>query len=101
MHLAGKIANLEHHAIEEQIDVVIAQRLMMELLNGVVEFASDVGDGLRGVGFAEDWFEHLADLASGNAAQKSQQNEVVDGLLAARIARKQLRTKAFASTRHA
>jgi len=71
----------------------------MELLDGVVEFAGDVGNGLRGVGFPENGFEHLAHLASGDAAQKSQQNEVVNGSLAARIAREQLRTKAFASAR--
>src|SRR5258708_23215721 len=71
----------------------------MELLDGVVEFAGDVGNGMRGVGFPENGFEHLAHLASGDAAQKSQQNEVLNGSLAARIAREQLRTKAFASAR--
>src|SRR5579859_6856273 len=78
MHWTGQIANLEHHGIQEEIDVVIAQRLMVELLDRVVEFAGDVADGLCGVGLAQDRFQHLADLASRDAAQESQQNEVVE-----------------------
>src|SRR5258708_37682562 len=98
MDLTGKISDFKHYAIEEQIGVVVAQRLAMELLHGVVELAGDVGDGLRGGGFTEHRFQHLADLASGDAAQKSQQNQVVDGLLAALVARQQLRAGSLSGT---
>src|SRR5690242_7771720 len=73
----------------------------MELLHGLVEFAGDVGDGLRGVGFAEKGREHVADLARGDAAQESLQDEAVDHLLAALIARQEAGMKAFAGARYA
>src|SRR5690242_21562011 len=81
--------------------VVVAQRPLMELLHGLVEFAGDVGDGLRGVGFAEKGREHVDDLASGDAEQESMQDEAVDRLLAASIARQEAGMKAFAGARYA
>src|SRR2546425_12480236 len=71
----------------------------MKVRHGLVELAGDVGDGLRGVAFAEYGFEHLADLAGGDAAEKSLQDEVVHGLLAALVTRKNLGTEPLAGAR--
>src|SRR5713226_6879719 len=72
----------------------------MKLRHGLVERAGDAGNGLRGVCFAEHGSEDLRDLTGGDAAKKSLQDEVVHGLLAALVARQNLRTKALAGARN-
>jgi len=99
-HRAAEIAHFEHDAIQEEIDVVVAQGTAVELVDGLLQLAGDVGNGLRGIGFAEHRLQHLAHLASGNAAQKGLQDEIVDGLLAPLIARDKLRTEPFARARN-
>ena len=59
----------------------------MELRDGVVELAGNVGDGLCGIGLSENGFQDLANLAGGDAAKKSLEHQFVDGFLAALIAR--------------
>src|SRR5260370_27324280 len=77
------MAHFERPAIQEKIDVVVTQGAAMELRDGVVELASDVGDGLRRIAFSEKGFEDLADLAGVDDAETSLQDEVVDGLVGA------------------
>jgi hypothetical protein len=71
----------------------------MVLCDGVVQIAGDIGDGLRGVGFAQRGLENLADLTSGDAAQEGLADQFVDGSLAALVAGQEGGAEAAAGTR--
>src|SRR3984893_8830153 len=70
----------------------------MKSLDGAIQLASDVGDGLGGIRFAEHRLENITDLSGRNATQKSLQDQFVDRGLAALVARQNPRTVAFAGT---
>src|SRR5260370_31144588 len=95
------VAHFEHDAIEEKIEIFVEERAAVKLLDGGVQLARDVGDGLSGISFSEHRLENIADLPGGNAAQKSFADQLIDGGLAALIARQDFRTETFASTWHA
>src|SRR5260370_3232382 len=84
--------------MEEKIEIFVEERAAVKLLDGGVQLARDVGDGLSGISFSEHRLENIADLPGGNAAQKSFAEQLIDGGLAAWLAPQDLRAETFPTT---